>query len=727
MDLDALRFGNFSRLGEAITDWEQMTKKLADLKRDAENNLKNKAVRAKWSGVNANVTREFVDKTAAEFADAHTQADSIAKILKDTRSELIDYRTQLNDAIERGARHQLTVVDTGDGTFMVSTSHRPDWSSDPSGNTMAGDQRAAETLRDDITRILGKATESDNSAAKVLKLLVDQAKYGFSDAKYGDRDSAARAVAAAEKLAKMAKDPDKMTLDEIADFNRTMAMYRDDSLFSEQFARGLGPKGTLQFWTEMAHAHAGARGSELEAMKSLQKNLGLTLATASFSDSEAMQEWKKNLIAESNTNFRASTSLSPIGALGSQVISSLMRQGQYDTEFLDNYRDKLFKADKGAGESNTDALWVKGYDGVDLVFGDGNGRDPLEGLFVGLSHNPEAAVHAFESKSDLDHMLETTKYTDRGPALGHALEAAVTGVVVGDSTAVALPHSEEQVAIMANITHAIAQPDGGAGLVTKGMGESFGHMAASYMPEISLEMAGKGAESIFITDSAAPDGLNKADVTRFLYEVSRDNDGRAAIIYGESIYTSSLLEAHIADPSLYDGNTSDAIRAVAENAGVIEGVVGHSVADAEIENSTQAEKDYNDSIKSQGDFFKTVISTGVGVGSVALVPATPAGAITSAAVGGFFGGVSGMAIDRLMEGKEIDGALDDALYRTGQDLNKAQDSALQQTQWAATDAIAAHNSDLKEEATQNLIRESLNSGWSRSDQILEDIHARPSA
>lgn len=43
MDLDALRFGNFSKLGEAITDWEQMATKLAPLKEDAERNLKGRA------------------------------------------------------------------------------------------------------------------------------------------------------------------------------------------------------------------------------------------------------------------------------------------------------------------------------------------------------------------------------------------------------------------------------------------------------------------------------------------------------------------------------------------------------------------------------------------------------------------------------------------------------------------------------------------------------------
>lgn len=128
---------------------------------------------------------------------------------------------------------------------------------------------------------------------------------------------------------------------------------------------------------------------------------------------------------------------------------------------------------------------------MDLVFGDGNGRDPLEGLFDGLSHNPEAAEHAFESKSDLEHMLGTTSYTDRGESLGRALEAAVTGVADGDTNSMAPGHSVAQVQIMANIVEAVAQPGGGADLVSRGLGDSFGDMAASYMPEISQTLVNR--------------------------------------------------------------------------------------------------------------------------------------------------------------------------------------------------------------------------------------------
>ncbi|MFF2126345.1 hypothetical protein ACFVW1_13220 [Streptomyces olivochromogenes] len=718
MDLDALRHGNFSQLGEAITDWEEMTKKLATLKEDAQNNLKAKADKASWAGVNAQVSREFIDKTAREFTDAHTQADSITKILKDTHGELVDYRTQLTEAIGRGAKKNLTVIDTRNGTFTVTGNTRPDWSSDPSGKQSANSQKDADDLRNEIQRILSKATESDNTAAKVLKLLVDQAKYGFSDGHYSDRDSAADAIEAADKLTKMAKHPDKMSSKDIAEFNQYLEKYHNDPLFSERFAKGLGGKGTLQFWTDMVNTHAGARGTELESLKNLQTNLSMTLATASFSDSDDMRAWKTDLLKETNTSFLSDSKTpfqNPVGALGSQVLSSLMRQGEFDTEFLDDYRTKLFKQDKGAGDSNTDSLWVKGYDHIDLVFGKENGRDPLEGLFDALSHNPEAATHAFESKSDLSHMLGTTMYTDRGESLGRALESAVTGVAAGDTTSMAPPHSAAQVEIMANVMHAVAQPGGGADLVAKGMGESFGDMAASYMPEISQAFAGAEPGAVFITNSDAPKGLALPDVTRFLSATSADPAGRAGIIYGESIYTGNLLEEHLSNPSLFHGDRDQLFGDIGRNAGIIEGIVGHSAANAEVSGAVNGEKDYNDALKAKGDFAKTWVAVGL---TFAQVPERLGGPAMGAVVGGGAGAVASAAVDRLLEGQQLEGAKDEALYHSSQDLFRMRDSVSQQTQWSVEDALARHHVDLPEDGIKDTVRQAVNDGWENSDYYL---------
>ncbi|MFR9788689.1 hypothetical protein ACL07V_08425 [Streptomyces sp. MB22_4] len=714
MDLDALRFGNFSKLGDAITDWEWMTKKLAELKKDAENDLKAKADTADWAGVNATVTREFVNKTAEEFTDAHAQADSITKILSDTRGELIDYRTQLNEAIERGRKKNLTVMDTGGGTFTVTMNVHPDHAS-KAAHVPEHSQKDVDDLRDDIQRILRRATESDNSAAKVLRLLVDQTKYGFSDAHYKDRDTAAHAVETADRLATMAKHPDKMSLADIAEFNRCLEKYHDDPLFSERLVEGLGGKGTLQFWADMENAHAGARGSELKQMETLQRNLSLTLATASFSDSDKMQAWKRDVLKESNTSFHSHAGDQPVGALGSQVLSSLMHQGEFDTEFLDDYRTKLFKQDRGAGDSNTDALWVKGYDNVDVVFGTGNGRDPLEGLFDALSHNPEAATHAFESKSDLDHMLGTTKYTDRGQSLGRALESAVTGIAAGDTSSMAPSHNAAQVKIMANIMHAVAQPDEGADLVTRGLGNSFGDMAAAYMPEISQAFAGPDSGDVFITHSDRPQGLDLPDTIRFLSATSADPAGRAGIIFGESIYTGNLLEAHLSDPSLFHGDREQVLADIGRNAGIIEGIVGHSAANAEINGAVSSENEYNNALKEKGDFAKSWVNIGM---TFVKVPEHLGGATIGGLVGGGIGAVAGAGVDRLIGSQQLEGAKDGALYRSSQDLFKMRDSVSQQTQWSVDDALARHHVRLPESGIKDTVRQSVNDGWKDSDYYL---------
>ncbi|MFJ1745992.1 hypothetical protein ACIOJD_07065 [Streptomyces sp. NPDC088116] len=685
---------------------------------DARDDLKAKANRANWAGVNATVSREFISKTAGEFSDAVSQATTIRNILRDTRSELIQYRDDLNEAIDRGWDKHLSTYGTQGGGFSILVNVHPE---------PANSKQAAETLRNELQGILDKATTSDETAAQALRAIADQETAGFADIKYKDRDSAAEALQKADTLAKLAKrDPNDLSAKELSQFNSTLHKYRHDSLFAERFATNMEAKGTLQFWTGMADAHAGARGNELKELKDLQKNLSMTLATATFSDSPEMREWKQGIINEGNTSFRSDSSIpsKPIGALGFQVMSSLMSQGKYDTEFLNDYGKQLLKMDKapaGIPGMGTNEIWKESQI-TDLTFGKDDGRDPMIGFANALAHNSEAATSAFDSKSDLEHVLQSTKYTDRGQSVGHALEAAVTGVSRGETPSGPLPHTKAQVEIMQNVMHAVAQPNAGADLVDKAIGESFGHMASAYMPEINRTMAGPGAESIFLTNSADPDGLNKRDATRFLYEVARDNNGAAGIRYGESIYTSSLLEAHIADPSLYDGSTNDAIRTITENTGIVEGIVGHSLADAGISESVDNEKDNNDALKSQGDFFKAILSAGIGVGAVAIAPP-----LEGAAAGGFLGGVAGMAVDRLMNGRDGDTALDDALYRTGQDLNESLDSATRQTQTSAQDAIDAHKSDLQEGETKNLIRDALKDGWLQSDTVLEDSHKRPSA
>ncbi|MFC9120949.1 hypothetical protein ACFTXO_14260 [Streptomyces sp. NPDC057067] len=727
MDIEALRHGNFATLGTAIEDWTGVIQHLTEMEKRARDDLMAKANRANWAGVNASVSREFINRAAGEFGDAVKQATSIRNILRDTRGELVGYRAELNRAIDRGWDQHLSVVGTTGGGFTVYVNVHPE---------PVGSKEAMTQLRGELQDILAKATESDSTASEVLKALANHAEYGFSGgSSYKDRDAAADALKAADDIAKIVnKAPEERTAADLAKMNDRLAQYGKDPLFSERFALAAGAKETLQFWAEVTDKYAGVKGAQLDELQELQKNLSVTLASATYSDSAQMKEWKSDLIGEGNTSFRPdpSNSLKGLtGALGFQVISSLMGQGKYDSEFLDDYGKKLLKSDMapvGPAGMNTNDVWTSPDQPTDLVFGDGNGHDPLIGFMDALSHNAEAATNTFDDKSTLDHVLQSTQYTDRGESVGHALEAAVTSVSFGEVPTEPAPHSKEQVEIMRNVMHAVAQPGVGRDLVDKAIGASFGHMASAYMPEISRSLAGEGAEAIFLTNSADGDGLKSpTDVRRFLYEVARDDNGRVALHMGESIYTSSLLEAHISTPSLFGGPTNQAIEAVAHNAGLIEGIVGHSVADAGISADLEAQKNENDAVKTQGDIFKTVLSAGIGVGAVALVPDGREGAMAGAVAGGFFGGIAGLAVDRLMSGREMDGALDGALYATGQGLDRDLSSARVQTEGAARDAIERHGADLPVDGTNDIIRRNLNAGWADSDSNLEDSRSRPSA
>lgn len=725
MDMEALRHGNFATLGTAVEDWTGVIRRLTEMEKRSRDDLRSKANKANWAGVNAAVSREFINRTAGEFSDAVKQATSIRNILRDVRGELVGYRDELNRVIDRGWDKHLSVVGTKGGGFTVYVNVHPE----PDGS-----REAMTLLRDEIQGILTKATESDSTAGRALKALANHAEYGFSGGPvYKDRDAAADAMKAADEMAKIVKDPERRTGADLAKLNDRLKRYGQDPLFSERFALAAGPKETLQFWAEVTDRYAGVKGNQLHELQDLQKSLSLTLAAATYSDSAPMKEWKSDLINEGTSNFRADPAnpiKGPIGALGFQVISSLMGQGKYDSEFLEDYGKKLLKSDmapSGAVGMHTNDVWTSPDQSADLVFGKGNGRDPLIGFMSALSHNAEASISVFDDKSTLDHVLQSTKYTDRGESVGRALEAAVSGFEFGSVSNEPSPHSATQVEIMRNVMNAVAQPSGGAELVDKAIGANFGHMASGYMPEISQALTGRGSDSIFLTNSADPQGLDKSDVERFLYAVAQDDGGRAAIRLGETIYTSSLLEAHISDPSLFRGEESIPIKAIAINAGLVQGIVGHATADLEISGSLEAQKKENEALKSQGDLYKAIASAGVGMGAVALAPQHLSGQMVGAAGGGFFGGIVGLAVDRMMSGREVDDALDESLYASGKGLAHAQESVVSQTQDAAKDAVTRHGSEIPEDSRAYWILEGVNSGWTRSDQVLEDIHARPSA
>ncbi|MET7622345.1 hypothetical protein [Streptomyces sp. NPDC005408] len=353
MDFEALHSANFKLLDDRVTDWTSMLTKLKELEKDAREGLRGRALKANWAGYNATVSREFIGKTAGEFADAQTQATSIRDITSDTRDELKTQQRLLREAIERGRGKHLTVTAKGGG-FTVEEN--------PDSKDSTTSQKDVDELRNELQRILDKATEIDSTAATSLKALVDLTDHGFSDAVYKDRDSAAAAVKKADRLAALAKkDPEDLTVKEFDELNAGLKEYANDDLFAERFATSLKAKGTLEFWSKLNEPSTNAElyRARREQLDDLQQNLSLTLANATQSDTAAMAEWKRQIVDLGDK---------PVGRgagfpFGVQVMSNLMRWGDYDDQFLNDYGNKLMDTERRLTHNGQTVAWQRmGFD-----------------------------------------------------------------------------------------------------------------------------------------------------------------------------------------------------------------------------------------------------------------------------------------------------------------------------------------------------------------------------
>ncbi|MBM7438811.1 hypothetical protein [Streptomyces sp. HB132] len=691
MDLDSLRFANFSDLDAAITDWEQMAARLKVLQGDAKDDLAVKAGKADWAGENATVTRAFVDKTAGEFADAHTQAETIKKIVSDTRGELVAYRTQLNTAIERGLKNSLIVRDTGEGSFTVSA--RPD-SAAKAGTAPEPTQQDVDVFRNEIQNIMKKATESDTSAAKVLTLLVDQAKHGFSDASYADRDSAAKAVAEAEEIAEiLKKDPHDVTLTELNSVNTTLAAYKNDPLFAERFATQVEPKKLLEFYAGVADPYQGmGRDPKFhEQAKKLQKNLGITLGTATLSDSAKMQGWEEKMVKLGPGRLGIDDAGDPTGF---GVMSNLMRFGDYDDQFLNSYGDKLIAYDK---ERNVEDMspWVNNWNSGDLNFygKHDRGRDPMTGFMEALGHNPDASTQFFaqpegagkavdkdgEINEHLKYLTQdriwladptldgNSKINAGKDSLGHALESATTGYAYDSDPMTGKdplhPGSgDHRTAATAGVMEQVAYLYGsekGPEMLHKQseLADSLGKMGAAYIDDIDYSLSGIGDhakdDGAFPAKYAGRANFGNEGAVNFLSVLGQNETSHGVVSAAQHLYTLSALDAFPATSEANIDNAHDAMTTGAEARGILD----HSrVQQAETTYKDDAEQ-ANKSLGRSGDWVKLGAGVVVGGGIAAIpLPGSTAAALV----------VAPMAADTVGDmvntfiGHEVDKSIDDA-------------------------------------------------------------------
>ncbi|MET9427635.1 hypothetical protein [Streptomyces sp. NPDC003036] len=680
MDFEDLHSANFKPLDDTVSDWTSMLTKLQQLAADAKDGLVGKANKANWAGYNAAVSRQFIAKTAGEFSDAHTQATSILNILRDTRDELKTQQRLLKEAIERGRTKQLTVTVSGK-SFKVDAN--------PEAKDVT--QKDIDGLRDELQGIVNKASEIDNSAATTLQALVDLTDYGFSEAKYKDRDAAAAALKEAEELAKLAKKkPEDLTPSDFDRLNAGLQKRSGDPLFAERFAEQLGPKGTLEFWagiTDMSRNYD-VYHDRREQYDDLQKNLSLTLATASHADTPEMSKWKYDMADLGGQPLNKHS-----GVFGFQVMSNLMRWGDFDDGFLQDYGAKLMQVEKTRSDNGRQPAWQHLPAAPELNrTGTDSGSDPLVGFLKALSNSPGAGADFFNQQflskdddheftydsddeneykgrkelSNFQYLFEERHWPPEVDSKGEdsiegrnnlalALEAAATGHRAGEMPTADTPaHNAAQARLVEDIFASVSEVP--KRLTDHGfMSDSLGQIASEYLPDINRATAdadekNKSVSKLFPITGAVAD-LDHASVTRFLVTVGQNPEGYATIEVGQKAYMANLMDYHL-NPELpanqrYDHGAENTIREISRRSAEVGGTLAIGRQEAVLGEAKEADADFELAVNQRKSALSGIIGTGVGIGTSFI--ASP---VVGAAVGGAAGTVSGVLLEQVFKDSE---------------------------------------------------------------------------
>ncbi|MEU6626346.1 hypothetical protein ABZ926_37050 [Streptomyces litmocidini] len=659
------------RMKAAADDWAAMKGKLDTLAQDAQTTMAAKARDDYWRGVNAEVTKPFVDKTAKEFGDAAKAAEGIHKVLEDGYNAFKKAKDELKKIVDTEAPANGFRV-RSDGTVEavepLSQTKDQGMRHDPDFQEMVRKERAdIEAMQRRIDAIVETCDDADVACSNALKADITTDQHDFSAPKYTslDAEEAQRAV----DLAKRGRD---ISHEELMRLNELLKDNSASKEFSRAFYDGMGPKGALEFFGQLStdtYDYSKVDKQRLADVQDLQKNLGLNLATATQGGDAWTDKWSTEM-RKLGTERIPLVKYDNNPAYGYQLLGGIMRYGNYDKNFLvpiaehvtqlhakDPY---LFGNSKPLGGG-----WLKNQYNPSGV--NGSGFDPMVSMLEALGHSPEASKEYFSKeptsynedgsvggtvdldpkkdgaqKSYLDYFQnkeydffpdieghdpddwkKTAEYMP--DALGHALEAATTGHGWDDPDP-QLHRDEKSVEIMKQVIDSY-------GTNTelreqhKPLMDSLGRMGAAYIDDLNYSTYNFGGTGDALgRDKLFPgssDGSSRTDFgegasLRFMNAVASDEEGYKTMSAAQQVFEAGGIKALEGD--------KDSAFTFAHNATKVHGILDESrTAQISIDFKGQEEA-MNLEMEKQAEWRKTAVSGGVaavvGVGSaVVLGPA----------------------------------------------------------------------------------------------------------
>ncbi|MET8505662.1 hypothetical protein ABZV60_13545 [Streptomyces sp. NPDC004787] len=666
---------SLGKLKTAADHWSEMKTRLDRLAEDARTTMAAKAKDDYWRGVNAEVTKPFVDKTAKEFADAAKSAEGIHKILQEGYEAFKKAQNALHDIQEEARRRGVVVTPTG----AVRIAH-PLVASDELGNDpevrekLRRQNQTVGEFRERIDAILETCADADVACANALRANITGDGHNFSAPKYSSLDAEE-----AHRALELASQGRGLTHKELLSLNELLADNSGSKEFARTFYDGLGPRKSLEFFGQLSadtYKYGKVDDERLADVQELQKNLGLNLAQATRSDDAWADRWSAEMrklgterIPMAKNDYNA--------PYGYQLLGGLLRNGDYNPRFLVPVAEhvtqlhakdpKMFAGTKGFGGVHHNPFNPSGVNGA--------GYDPVVPMLEALGHSPEAAKEFFSKtptsyKEDGtpggDYTLGTNpdgslktylsvfadekysgfpdvdghrpddvkKAADFLPdALGHALEAATLGHAWDDPDPKLVRDSTT-----AEIMSEVVGVYGNAKFLKEhhsALADSLGTMAAGYIDDLNWSLADGTVETNVYgprgdaDQRAAHTDFGNRRAIEFLSSLGQHPDAYATVSVAEQLHVRSVLERELQEHHghLVEGRANAAVSTGA----YMQGLLDHARAGQIEAEGMKAQEDYEKAQEAKGAWIGFGTTAAIAAG-VAFLPATAAAAGAAAIV-----------------------------------------------------------------------------------------------
>ncbi|WP_171166847.1 DUF6571 family protein [Streptomyces sp. I05A-00742] len=625
-----VRTANLGPLREAVAKWRQAPDKFQQIQLNLYNNVTRGLEAPAWEGKAAQAAGEKFAGLQKQLSAAVEESLHVYNVMSEGLAQF-DAAKKALEAIERElAGHKHLRLNPADGSLRLELTgeeepHR--------ANLTKAYQETFEHYRQRTRKAIEQAAQADSALAMALSSDVNGEDRGFNAKAYDSLAEARKETAAdLDRAVRLTGMPNgKMTSDQLRELSEAMARHSNVPDFAEQFATRVGPEKTLQLWFNATHPRNPDRpGTKIDekvwwpAAESLQRSLGTTLATASHSDTPAMREWKDSMIRMGPERLDSGAATHPYGF---QVMSNLMRTGDYDKRFMSAYGGKLLTWDAKNNTKKGYPFWsnTADTDTLNLIGrrrGD-TGHDAVAGFLEGLGHSPEAATEFFKKpegggkdavNSHFSYLVEKRNWVFDGQvpggprnltgheALGHALTAATTGYAWDagelsgkDPEIFAAGGSRRNAAtadVMEQVVHVYGGKDGPRLLHDQpGMATSLGVMGGTYVDDLNYNVSGAGNDSLRNNDAFPAAYRGRADfggkqAIDFLSVLGQNAESHGIMNQAEHLYTVDRFAQNPPADGLADyAHSRRALLTEAE----VRGILDHSRA-AQIEATYQHDK-----------------------------------------------------------------------------------------------------------------------------------------